>query len=102
NVRGRNFSTRASSLEDLISFAYEVQAKQIVGAPDWINKDRYDIAAVPDTEGDPNPKQVRIMIQKLLADRFKLKFHHDKRELSAYVLTIGSAGQKLTPSQSTG
>jgi uncharacterized protein (TIGR03435 family) len=101
-INGRNFITRASSLEDLISFAYDVQAKQIVGAPDWINKDRYDIAAVPDQEGAPNPKQVKIMIQKLLADRFKLTFHHDKRELSAYVLTIGSAGQKLTPTQSTG
>ncbi len=42
------------------------------------------------------------MIQKLLADRFKLTFHHDKRELSAYVLTVGSGGQKLTPTQSTG
>jgi uncharacterized protein (TIGR03435 family) len=101
-LNGRNFSTRASSLEDLISFAYDVQAKQIIGAPDWINKDRYDIAAVPDQEGSPNPKQVKLMIQKLLADRFKLTFHHDKRELSAYVLTIGSAGQKLTPTQATG
>jgi uncharacterized protein (TIGR03435 family) len=102
NVRGRNFSTRASSLADLISFAYDVQGKQIVGAPDWIDKDRYDIAAVPVEDGIPNPKQLKIMIQKLLADRFKLTFHHDKRELSAYVLTIGSAGQKLTPTQLSG
>jgi len=101
NVNGRNFTTRASSLEDLISFAYDVQAKQIIGAPDWINKDRYDIAAVPVEDGAPNPKQLKIMIQKLLADRFKLTFHHDKRELAAYVLTVGSAGQKLAPTQST-
>ena len=101
-LQGRNFATRASSLGDLISFAYDVQAKQIVNAPDWITKDRYDIAAVPTEEGSPNPKQVKIMIQKLLADRFKLTFHHDKRELSAYVLTVGSAGQKLTPTQATG
>ena len=49
-LNGRNVQTRASSLQDLITFAYEVQAKQIVGAPEWISTDRYDIAAVPDVE----------------------------------------------------
>ena len=42
------------------------------------------------------------MIRKLLADRFKLTFHHDKRELSAFVLTVGKNGQKLTPTQFKG
>jgi uncharacterized protein (TIGR03435 family) len=101
-LNGRNFATRASSLEDLISFAYDVQAKQIVSAPDWISKDRYDIAAVPDQDGVPSPDQLKIMIRKLLADRFKLTFHKDKRELSAYVLTIEASGQKLTLTASTG
>jgi uncharacterized protein (TIGR03435 family) len=101
-MRGRNFATRASSLADLISFAYEVQAKQVVGAPDWIDKDRFDIAAVPAQEGSPSPEQIRIMIRKLLADRFKLTFHKDKRELSAYVLTVGKGGHKLTPTQVKG
>lgn len=101
-IRGRNFITRASSLGDLISFAYEVQAKQIVNAPDWIDKDRYDIDAVPEQEGVPNPEQIRIMIRKLLADRFGLKFHHDKRDMSAYVMTIGKDGQKLKATQVQG
>jgi uncharacterized protein (TIGR03435 family) len=101
-LRGRNFATRNSSLGDLISFAYNVQEKQIVGAPDWMDKDRYDIAAVPEQEGVPNAQQIRTMIKKLLADRFKLTFHSDKRELSAYVLTVGRGGQKLTPTQLKG
>ena len=101
-LRGRNFATRASSLADLISFAYEVQVKQIVNAPDWYDKDRYDIAAVPEQEGSPNPEQVRIMIRKLLADRFGLKFHREKREMSAYVLTVGKDGSKLKPTQIQG
>jgi uncharacterized protein (TIGR03435 family) len=99
-LNGRNFRTRASSVGDLISFAYEVQMKQIVGAPEWLNKDRYDIDAVPDQEGAASPQQLRIMIQKLLADRFKLTFHHEKRELSAYVFTVGKNGTKLTPTES--
>ena len=101
-VNGRNFQTRASSLLDLISFSYGVQAKQIVGGPDWIDKDRYDIAAVPDVDGAPNPEQVRSMIRKLLKDRFQLTFHKEKRDLSAYVLTVAKSGQKLTPTEIKG
>jgi uncharacterized protein (TIGR03435 family) len=101
-MNGRNFATRNSSLADLIGFAYEVQMKQIVGGPDWLDKDRYDIAAVPDQEGAPNVQQLRLMVQKLLASRFNLKFHHDQRDLSAYVLTVGKNGQKLTPTQLKG
>jgi uncharacterized protein (TIGR03435 family) len=101
-LNGRNFATRNSSLGDLIGFAYEVQAKQIVAAPDWLDKDRYDIAAVPDQDGAPNIQQLRVMVQKLLTSRFNLKFHHDQRELSAYVLTVGKNGQKLTPTQLKG
>ncbi len=101
-VNGRNFATRASSLLDLISFSYEVQAKQVVGGPDWLDKERYDIAAVPDVDGAPNPEQVRSMIRKLLADRFKLTFHKEKRDLSAYVLTVAKSGRKLTPTEMKG
>src|SRR5277367_613929 len=59
NVNGRNFTTRASSLADLVAFAYGVQAKQIVGGPELMDKDRYDIAAVPDQEGIPNTIQLQ-------------------------------------------
>ena len=101
-LRGRNFATRASSLADLISFAYEAQVKQIVNAPEWYDKDRYDISAVPEQEGSPSPEQVRIMIRKLLTDRFGLKFHREKREMSAYVLSVGKDGSKLKPTQIQG
>jgi uncharacterized protein (TIGR03435 family) len=101
-LRGRNFATVNASLGDLMGFAYEVQAKQIVGAPDWLDKDRYDIAAVPDQEGQPNVQQLRLMVQKLLTSRFNLKSHQEKRDLSAYVLTVGKNGQKLNPTQLKG
>jgi uncharacterized protein (TIGR03435 family) len=101
-MNGRNFATRGSSLLDLITFSYGVQAKQIVGAPDWIDKDRYDIAAVPDIDGAPNTDQLRSMVRKLLADRFKLTSHKEQRDLSAYVLTVAKGGQKLKPTELKG
>ena len=100
-INGRNFILRNGSLADMISFAYNVQKKQIVNAPDWEDKDRYDINAVPDVEGAPNLDQLRIMMRKLLADRYALKFHHEKREMQAFVLSAGKTEPKLTKSEST-
>jgi uncharacterized protein (TIGR03435 family) len=97
---GRNFVTRATSLADLISFAYGVQKKQIVGAPDWADRDRFDISAIPDIAGAPNVTQMRSMLKKLLADRFALKYHDEKRELSAFVLTVAKSGPKLKETES--
>lgn len=101
-VNGRNFGTRGSSLLDLICFAYDVQAKQVVGAPDWVEKDRFDIAAVPDVDGAPSPRQLKLMIKKLVTERWQLKFHNDKRELSAFVLTVSKTGSKITPTTMQG
>lgn len=101
-LNGRNFETRNSSLVDLIAFAYAVQAKQITNGPSWMESERYDITAVPEQQGIPNVGQLSTMAQKLLADRFKLAFHIEKRELPAYVLSAAKNGQKLTPAQSTG
>ena len=42
------------------------------------------------------------MLQKLLANRFQLAFHRDKKQLSAYVLTVGKNGPKLTRSEAAG
>jgi uncharacterized protein (TIGR03435 family) len=96
---GRNFKTLNTTLSDLISFSYGIHAKQIVGAPAWIEEEHYDLAGEPDAKGQPSLDQTRIMLQKLLADRFQLKFHRDKKELPVYALTVGKNGSKLTRSQ---
>ncbi len=93
-IRGRSVNTFNTSLTDLIVYAYDVHKKQVIGGPDWLDKDRYDISGVPDVEGAPNNRQVRAMMQKLLADRFQLTFHHDKQELSVYILAVAKGGPK--------
>jgi uncharacterized protein (TIGR03435 family) len=90
-----DFEMRNASLINVIAFAYDVQAKQIIDGPEWMSHDRYDIKAKADTEGFPNPTQQRSLVRKLLADRFKLTFHADKKEMSAYVLTVVKTGAKL-------
>ena len=98
-VRGRQFSTVNTTLSDIMTFAYGIHARQITGGPAWLESDKYDITAKPDGDGQPNEKQWKAMVQKLLADRFKLTFHRDKKELSVYAIVVGKTGPKLTPSQ---
>jgi uncharacterized protein (TIGR03435 family) len=95
-VRGRHVMTFNTNVNDLITFAYGLHAKQIVGAPAWFATDKFDIDGVPDVEGQPNSKQFKLLFQSVLTDRFKLTFHHDQKELSVYALEVGKSGPKLT------
>ncbi len=97
-VQGRRFSTINTTVGDLIAFAYGVQSRQITEGPAWLTSDKFDLSAQPDGEGQPNDSQWKLMVQKLLADRFKLSFHRDKKELSVYALSVAKGGHKLTPS----
>lgn len=97
-VQNRRFTTINTSVSDLIQFAYGIHPRQVTNAPDWISVDKFDITAQPDGEGQPNDRQWKLMVQKLLKDRFKLTFHNDKKELAVYSLTVTKTGQKLTPS----
>jgi uncharacterized protein (TIGR03435 family) len=98
-VNGRSFSTMNTSLSDLISFAYGIQKRQISGAPSWAEADHYDLSAKPEGEGVPNSDQLKIMMRKLVADRFQLKFHRDKKEMAVYTLNVAKTGAKLTKSE---
>jgi uncharacterized protein (TIGR03435 family) len=100
DFQGHRFSVRHASLGDLLKFAYGLQQSQIAKTQDWVNSESYDISAVPDGEGEPSIKQWQLMVGKLVANRFQLKFHYEKQEQNVYVLTLVKAGPKLTRSQS--
>jgi len=97
-VQGNRLISSNFSLADYISFAYGTHAKQLIGLPAWAETDKFDITAKPDIDGTPNDKQLKGMLQKLLAERFKLAFHHDKKELSVYVLSVAKTGNKMEKS----
>ena len=79
-VRGNRFRTINTTLSEMMSFAYGIHAKQVVGAPVWFDTEKFDLDAKPEGEGAPNDTQWKGMIQKLLVERLELKFHHDQKE----------------------
>ncbi|MEG9431618.1 TIGR03435 family protein [Terriglobus sp. ADX1] len=97
----RHFRTGNTTLNDLVMFAYQVNTKQIINGPAWMESDKFDITTgEPDLPGAPSDDQVRSMMRKLLADRFGLKFHKGQQQMSAYVISVAKGGPKLTASKS--
>ena len=95
-------NTTSTTVADLIKFAYDLHPRQITKGPSWLESERYDITAKPDTPGIPNGAQLKMMVQKLLKERFQLTFHNEKKELSVYAITIAKNGPKLTKNESGG
>ena len=98
-VRGRTFATHNQTVASMMTFAYGLHPDQIVGGPQWMKDDRFEITAEPEGSGMPNDKQWRAALAKLLVDRFGLSFHRDKKELSIYALTVLKTGPKLTKNE---
>jgi uncharacterized protein (TIGR03435 family) len=84
------------SVMDLVWWAYHVSRNRVVGGPAWLSKPHapmFDIVAkMPD---GATKEQVPEMLQTLLAERFKLVVHREKREASAYALIVGRGGARL-------
>jgi uncharacterized protein (TIGR03435 family) len=96
---GRYIATNMS-LKGMVMQAYGLQSFQITGGPGWIETDRYDINA----KGEENvpERQIWLMLQSLLTERFKLKVHRETKESGIYSLVVGKSGVKLQPSSATG
>jgi uncharacterized protein (TIGR03435 family) len=94
---GRRFTTHYTSLSDLILMAYGVDRQQVAGGPGWVTADEYDVDAVGDGLHTEDGKQMvwQEMLQRLLADRFKLTFHWEQRGISSYELVVAKGGPKL-------
>lgn len=86
-VRGDTITVTNYHLLNAITFAYDLHEQQVSGGPAWKSSDRFQIVIKPDTPGQPNPRQLRRLIQKVLTERFQLKFHNEQREMSVYVIS---------------
>jgi len=100
---GRNIRFENIQLRDVIMLAYGIGIRQIV-APKWLydpagetnDTPRFDIVAkVP---ADATQQQIPLMLQRLVAERFKLEFHRERRDMQVFALEVGKGGLKMQES----
>ncbi len=99
-LRGDRYDLGKATMLDLIRIAYQVAPETILGGPNWLEFDRFDIAAKAPAQS--SPETVRRMLQSLLADRFRLAVHNDMRPMPAYVLSKRKGKLNITASSGTG
>ena len=97
---GGRFTVTNMPLRTLIMNAYQLQSSQLIGAPDWIATERFDIVAkmAEDTnsaQGAARPGDTRLMLRPLLAERFRLEVHNEQRELPIYALVVANRDGQL-------
>src|ERR1051326_3414072 len=101
---GGRFTATNVPLRMLIRNAYQLQDSQLVGGPDWITNERYDISAKAEDGvvsgpqppmGQPGP--IQLMLRALLAERFKLVVHNEDREMPIFALVLNRPDGKLGP-----
>jgi len=93
------------TVRNLIRNAFNVQPFQLIGGPDWLDADRFDIQAKAadadvDEKGMLSISGFMLRLQALLEDRFKMVAHWEMRELPVYALVVespGKLGSKLKP-----
>ena len=90
---GGRFAAGNVTIAQLMRSAYQIQDSQISGQPSWFDSDRYDVEA--NAGRNASTSEIRIMLQNLLADRFKLTFHRGAKEFPAFALVVAGKGPKL-------
>jgi uncharacterized protein (TIGR03435 family) len=83
---------RDVTIETCIKWAYSVQKAQVSG-PVLLTSERYDIVAKAD--GKASADEMKVMMQTLLTERFKLEFHREKKELRSFALVVMKGAAKL-------
>ena len=93
STRGEHYDVKNATMVDLISMAYATDPTKVVGGPNWLDWDRFDVLAkAPQATTREN---LNLMLQNLLADRFKVKFHWDTREIDGFAMTVAKNGPKI-------
>jgi len=95
---GQTYIATNVPLRLMIKVMYRINDSQIVGGTDWMDTDLWDVDAK--AERPSSVDQLHEMFQTLLAERFKLQFHRERKEIAAYVLSVDKSGSKLKLSDS--
>jgi uncharacterized protein (TIGR03435 family) len=87
------FRMSGGLIPSLIAYAYDLPRFQIVGGPDWMNTERFDVDAK--AASAQTPDQMRLMLRRLLAERFRLQSRIETREMSAFALRTARSDGRL-------
>ena len=87
------FAATNASLKMLVALVYGVTNIQVSGGPSWVSSERYDILAK--AAGEVTDEERMLMLESLLADRFKLRAHAELKEGRALALMVAKNGPKL-------
>jgi uncharacterized protein (TIGR03435 family) len=89
------FAATNASLKTLIRNAYGLLSFQLAGEPPWLDTETYDIQAKVNSPGQIPQDQLKLLLQSLLADRFRLRVHWETREGTVYALYTDKGGPKF-------
>ncbi len=95
---GQTYIATNVPLRLMIKVMYRINDSQIVGGTDWMDTDLWDVDAK--AERPSSVDQLHEMFQTLFAERFKLRFHRERKELAAYILSVDKSGSRLKVSDS--
>lgn len=90
-LHAQTLTVKNARVRDLLRIAYQIRDYQIVGAPDWINTDRYDVTG---TAGGEKSKIAPLM-HELLSESFHLKIRRENRALPVYLMTLAPEGLRM-------
>ena len=96
---GDRWTAPRSKAEQLIEFAYDVDPSQIMGLPPWAQDAFFGIEAK--LPANASAKDLPLMVQAMLADRFRLTAHRESRSLKVRTITVAKGGPKLQPAAAT-
>jgi uncharacterized protein (TIGR03435 family) len=105
-VQGNSLRAEHCSLYDLVEFAWNLRDIQLSGGPSWAargmlhNSELFQVIAKTSEDLSPSTDQFRLMLQTLLADRFRLKVHHVAKDIPIFNLVTVKSGAKLNKSAS--
>lgn len=105
-VGGNTLNAEHVSLNELVSFAYNLRDSQLSGGPTWADRSHatltdaelYQVIAKASDDPPPPTEVFRQMLQTLLAERFQLKVHHVQKDLPVYNLVVNKGGPKFKES----
>ncbi|MEP7273125.1 MAG: TIGR03435 family protein [Acidobacteriota bacterium] len=99
DLSSKSIRMQGQTLLECLRWSYNTQSPMILG-PSWLTELRFDIAAATDT--GTTEAEMRLMMQQLLAERFKLVLHRESRVLSILELTVVKGGHKMVPTDTEG